>query len=281
MTSSGLDAYAPPEFQPSQGELHLRRAETGHPSSRSQRIGNNRILIWIRMELPGLDSPRGGHAFQAVEPAASRQSARQSISVLVVDDHPIVREHLIRLIEADPRLAVSAEAGDGLEALRLATELRPDAMVLDVEIPKLGGAGVMRGLRAASLMIRVLIFTGHARQGTLHAVMRLRPDALLHKGDDASVICDEIVAMVRDEPSAGRFRREGAQAVMQDRLTLTEQERVVLAFAAQGRSVSDLAARLDVSQRTAKERRHELCKRFGANSILGVVATATRLGLLE
>jgi two-component system nitrate/nitrite response regulator NarL len=206
---------------------------------------------------------------------------RPPISVLVADDHPILREHLGRMIDADHRLVLAALAEDGLEALRLSDELRPDAIVLDVDMPNLDGAGVLRGLRAAETTIRVLLFTGHAEPGPLREAMRLQPDSLLYKGDGGFAICDEIVAMVREEPSAGRLRREGAQAAARNGPTLTERERVVLAFAAQGRSVADLAARLNVSQRTAKARRHDLCKRFGVDSILGVIATAMRMGLLD
>ncbi|MBS1676066.1 MAG: response regulator transcription factor [Actinobacteria bacterium] len=211
---------------------------------------------------------------------AGSAPTRRPISVLVVDDHPIVREFLSRLIESDPRLRLVAEAGDGIEALRLAEELRPDVMVLDIEMPKRDGVGVLRGLRAADLPIRVLVFTGHASEAQEREVENLRADSVVRKGD-GTCVRDEIVAMVRREPSTGRHKAEGGRSVPHDPWALTERERVVLAFAAQGRSVADLAARLTVSERTAKVCRRDLCKRFGATSILGVVATATRLGLLD
>jgi DNA-binding NarL/FixJ family response regulator len=233
------------------------------------------------MEAPEQDHPQLRSRALAAAARGDASSPRRPISVLVADDHPIVREHLSRVIDADGRLAVAAEAGDGLEALRLAEELRPEAVVLDVDMPGLDGAGVMRGLHTARLESRVLIFTGHADPKPLREVMGLQPDSLMYKEEGSSAISDEIVAMVREEPSVGRLRRESAQAGVQSGPTLTERERVVLAFAAQGRTVDDLAARLNVSHRTAKERRHDLCKRFGATSILGVVATAMRLGLLD
>jgi len=208
-------------------------------------------------------------------------SRRQGISVLVVDGHPVVREYLAERIAADERLALAGEAGDRRTALRELEGLRPDAVVLDADMPRLDAAAILREMRSRHLAVRVLAFTGHATPDQLRAVLQEEPDSLLRKGVSAAVLCREIVAMVRDEPSAGRFRREGAQAVAPTRLTLDERERIVLAFAAKGRSVAALAARLAVSQRTAKAYRHDLREKFEADSMEGVVAKAMRLGLLE
>jgi DNA-binding NarL/FixJ family response regulator len=216
--------------------------------------------------LAGLPAERGG---------------RGPISVVMVDDHPLVREHLGGKIEADPRLRLAAATGDGAEGQRLIEELRPDAIVLEVELPGLDGAGLLRWLRARGLPVCVLVFTGHARPGPLYEVLHAGPDSLLPKGTSSRMVCGEIVAMVRGAPSRGRFNRESAQAVAYQRLRLDETERIVLEFARQERPVAELAARLGVSVSKAKEHRRELCKKFEVDTTLGAVAKAIRIGLIE
>jgi DNA-binding NarL/FixJ family response regulator len=211
------------------------------------------------------------------EPSGDSSAARPA-SVLVADDHPIIRDFLTRQIGADGRLALAAEAVDGREALRLAEQLRPDAMVLDIEMPGLDGAGVMRGLDDAGLGVRVLILTGHSRPRALAEVRSLRPDAILFKAEVAArSICDEIVAVTEGV----RVRRDAPYSLPDSRFDLDDTEKVVLRLAAEQRPVAELACRLNVSPSTAKEYRHDLRMKFGAKTTIGVVAIAMRLGLLD
>jgi DNA-binding NarL/FixJ family response regulator len=179
------------------------------------------------MGISSQDSPHDPSGPRAAKPARNRKPDTDLTSVLVVDDHPIIREFLARVIESDARLSVAGEASEGFEALRLASELRPDAMVLDVEMPGLDGAGVMRGLRDAGLSVRVLILTGHARPKALEEVRRLRPDSLVFKNDvHAGNLCNEIVAMASGLSSSGNFTREGDYALVDTRFHLDDKERI-------------------------------------------------------
>lgn len=123
------------------------------------------------------------------------------ISVLVVDDHPLVREHVARAIGVDERMELAGLAADGEDSLRQIERLTPDVVVLDVEMPKLDGASVLRMLRERKVRSRVLVLTGHARPGPLHDVLHHQPDSLLRKDASAEEICDEIVAIERGDRS--------------------------------------------------------------------------------
>lgn len=88
------------------------------------------------------------------------------IRIVIADDHPVVREGVRQLLERAPDFAVVGEAGDGLEALRLVTELVPDVLVLDLALPRLSGVEVARRLQAAGSPVRVLGLSALMRKST-------------------------------------------------------------------------------------------------------------------
>src|SRR4029077_7033974 len=98
-----------------------------------------------------------GHAMARWRAPPRGEADAMKIRVLVVDDFPLVREGLARALASHPAIEVVGEAGDGLEALRLAAELKPDVMILDLYMPDLGGMTVLERLPAAAPKTRVLI----------------------------------------------------------------------------------------------------------------------------
>lgn len=204
------------------------------------------------------------------------------IDVLVADDHPIVREHVGGAIDADPRLALAGEACDGIEALRMLEELRPDAAVLDLAMPGLDGAGVLRELRALRLPVRVLMLPGHAVDLQIYEARHHQPDAVLSMDLSAERICDEIVALHRTaEPAPGRFNPERAQRIADHSFDLSEREWRVLRLSHEGHTRSQIGDELNFTTSTVRDIRHDICTKLGAPSIQIAIILALKIGMLE
>lgn len=202
-------------------------------------------------------------------------------SVLIADDHPLVREHLAEAIRADERLELVGEAGDGTEAVLTAEEQCPDTLVLDVAMPVLDGAAVLKRLRECRLPIRVLLLPRHAKVAQMRNALRYHPDSLL---DDASAddICNELVAIDSGgELSPGRLNLERAQLLARNRVELSGREHEVLMLSAEGLTRPEIGERLRFGPSTVRDIRRDICTKLDAPSIQVAVVTAMRTGLLE
>lgn len=204
------------------------------------------------------------------------------ISVLVADDHPLMREHIAGAISADARLELVGEAGDGVEALRRAEEQRPDAIVLDLAMPVLDGAGVLKRLRENRLPIRTLILAGHCDIGQMRNALRYSPDSLLLMDASARAVCEELVAIARDAAlSQGRVNLERAQVLARSRVELSGRERQVLKLSAEGLTRAQIAKRLRFGASTVRDIRHDICTKLGVSSVQVAIVMALRAGMLE
>ncbi|HKX82786.1 MAG TPA: response regulator transcription factor, partial [Pyrinomonadaceae bacterium] len=117
------------------------------------------------------------------------------ISIVIADDHPIVRKGLCQIIEADARLKVLGEAGDGEEAVRLIEELKPEIAVLDVDMPKLDGFGVARELQKRKFTTKIVFLTIHSEEDLFHAAMDLGAGGYVLKDSAVFEIVNSIKAV--------------------------------------------------------------------------------------
>lgn len=204
------------------------------------------------------------------------------ISVLVADDHPLVREHLAGAINADERLELAGEAGDGTEALLKIEEQCPDSVVLDVAMPVFDGAGVLKRVRERRLPIRVLLLSGHADVVQMRNVLRYRPDSLLLMDTSAGGICEELVAIeTAGVLSPGRLNLERAQLLARNRVELSGREWEVLKLSAEGLTRAEIGERLRFGSSTVRDIRRDICTKLGAPSMQVAIVVAMRTGLLE
>jgi two-component system, NarL family, response regulator len=204
------------------------------------------------------------------------------ISVLVVDDHPLVREHLGEAISAHERLELAGEAGDGIEALRQIEERCPDSVVLNAAMPVVDGAAVLKRLRERRLPIRVLLLAGHADIVQMRKALRHHPDSLLLMDTNTGGICEELVALGTDEGlSPGRLNLERAQLLVRNSVELSGREREVLKLSAQGLTRAQIGERLRFGQSTIRDIRRDICTKLSAPSIQVAIVIALRAGLLE
>jgi DNA-binding NarL/FixJ family response regulator len=180
----------------------------------------------------------------------------ESISVLIVDDHPVVRQGLRVLLEVQDGIEVAGEAGDGATALALAAEREPDVILLDLKLPGMDGIAVLGELQARQVQSRVLVLTSVTDNALAAAAVRAGAAGVLYKDVDPDALVRAIRAvhdghLVLAPESAGTLLRP-ASAPARGLDALTSREREVLAELAQGRSNREIARALRVSEKTVK-----------------------------
>ena len=181
----------------------------------------------------------------------------KQISVLIADDHPVVRQGISVLLSVHDDMIVAGEAADGDETLRLAAKLRPDVLLLDLKLPRLDGVEVLRRLPAQSAGTRALVLTSAADKAQVALALQAGAAGFLYKDVDPDALVRAIrsvhdghtllAAEVADVLSA-RSAGHAASGIG----ALTSREREVLALLADGQSNREIASTLRVSEKTVK-----------------------------
>ncbi len=213
------------------------------------------------------------------------------IRVLLVDDHAVLRAGLRLLLESQPDLKVVGEAEDGRTALNLASDLRPDLILLDLTMPGLGGLEVLGRLRAVAPSARVLILTMHDDASYLRqALQQGACGYMLKKAADTELIA-AVRAVLRGEiylhPSMTKAVLEGilppeaSAAHIDPWSTLTERERETLTLVARGHTSAEIGDRLSLSAKTVETYRARGMEKLGLRSRAALVQFALARGLLS
>jgi DNA-binding NarL/FixJ family response regulator len=206
------------------------------------------------------------------------------IGILVVDDHPIVRQGLVATLEDEPDFEVVGAASSAEAALTLATRARPDVILLDLELPGLSGIEAIPALLAASPQSRILVFTAYDTEERVLGAVRAGASGYLLKG--AAVA--EIAAAIRAVAAGGTALAPSAAATLASAVRaprgagpLTAREREVLRLIAQGLPGKQIAGTLGITERTVKFHTAALIRKLGADNRAQAVALAAQRGLLE
>jgi DNA-binding NarL/FixJ family response regulator len=201
------------------------------------------------------------------------------ISVLIADDHPVVRQGLQVLLSVQDDIDVVGEATDGAEALDLAAELDPDVLLLDLKLPVLDGVAVLRELRDRGIRTRALVLTSAAEGALVTRAVQAGAAGFLYKDVDPDALV-RAVRSVHDghtllaPEAAGAVLGSGAAAAaMRGIGALTRREREVLAQLAEGHSNREIARYLHVSEKTVKTHVSSVLAKLG-------VADRTQAALL-
>ncbi|WP_069804448.1 response regulator [Thermogemmatispora onikobensis] len=214
-----------------------------------------------------------------------------TIRILLADDHPVVREGLRAVLETQPDLTVVAEAANGAETIAQARVTHPDIVLLDLEMPVLDGVEAIRHLLELEPRPRVIVFTAFDNdERILHAVQAGASGYLL-KGAPR----EEIFQAIRVTMGGGSLlqpvvaskllrqvsqQSNGPQAASYPYEPLTERELEVLRLLAQGLPNKEIAARLVISERTAKFHVSSIMNKLGATNRTEAVALAAQRGLI-
>ena len=211
-----------------------------------------------------------------------------SCSIVLADDHELVRAGIRSILETFPSVRVVAEAGDGKEALELARRLEPDVLLLDITLPGLNGLEVADRIRKLGLSTRVLMLSMHS--GPEYVARAIQSGAAGYLVKDSAV--DELAAAL-ESVLAGRkylsealdhdviqgFLRSGESA-LEELAVLTPRQREILQLIAEGSSTREIAERLHVSVKTVETHRAQLMSRLGIRDVPGLVRFAIRTGMI-
>jgi DNA-binding NarL/FixJ family response regulator len=203
------------------------------------------------------------------------------IRVLVVDDHPIVRDGLVAVLADEPDLSVVGAVASAEEALEAARELHPDVVLLDLELPGQDGVSVIPALVANQS--RVLVLTAYDTDERVFGALQAGAGGYLLKGATASEIAAAILSVHAGESAlapAVAARVVASVRARHGRTSLSAREREVLGLLADGLTTKEMAHRLGIADRTVKFHVHSLCAKLGAANRTQAVALATQQHLL-
>ena len=211
--------------------------------------------------------------------------AEGGIRILVADDHPMLREGLVAVLSTQPDFDVIGEAADGAEVVRLAEALRPDVILLDLEMPDVDGVAALEGLRDAGSEARAVVFTAYDTDERILRSLRAGARGYLLKGASRQEIFDA----VRTVHAGGSLLEPGVTTRLLDHVReggaqtepLTPRELEVLALISEGLHNSEIAGRLFVTERTVKFHVSSILAKLGADNRTEAVAIAARRGLIR
>jgi DNA-binding NarL/FixJ family response regulator len=216
--------------------------------------------------------------------------ALDSVHILLVDDHPYVLAGLRAILGAESGFSIIGEACDGLTALRMALELAPDVVLLDISMPEMSGLELARALRAERPEIRVLVFTVHDEVAYARELLEQGVCGYLLKTSAAEQLVRAVRAVVAGgvyvDPAiadkvVGRFSRAIANARPEPTAPLSEREENVLRLVASGHTNREISSRLKVSENTIPGYKIRAMEKLGLGSRVDIVRYAAEQGWLQ
>jgi DNA-binding NarL/FixJ family response regulator len=216
----------------------------------------------------------------------------KQITVLLAEDHTIVREGLRRLLESDEDMDVVGEAANGRQAVEMARKLRPAVVVMDIAMPLLNGLEATRQIRRAVPGIKVLILSAHSDEAYVEQVITMGASGYLIKQTSSHFLSEAIRTVHSGKtffsPSVNKqlenhYRKSNDRAGMvkkqDERLTSREME--VLQLIAEGQANKQVASELNISVKTVEKHRQRLMEKLNIHDTAGLTRYAISSGIIE
>lgn len=210
------------------------------------------------------------------------------IRVLLADDHAMFRQGLKSLLESEPDIRVIGEASTGRDAVRYAADTKPDVIVMDIQMPELDGVKATQSILEINPTANVIILTMYRQDSYVFEAVKAGARGYLLKDVDATVLIDAIRRVTEGETL---LDPEMAQSVLEDfrvkkeslpdekRGDLTEREAAILRLLAQGSSNQEIALKLNISEKTVRNRLSEIFAKLQLNNRTQAALYAIREGL--
>jgi DNA-binding NarL/FixJ family response regulator len=203
------------------------------------------------------------------------------LTILIVDDHPLLRRGVCDVIAENSRFQIVGEAADGAEAMRLVADLKPNLAVLDIDMPRLNGLEMLRAIRALPFTVNTVILTMYKEEDMFNAAMDLGANAYVVKENAVNDVLAAIEKVTRGESflssvmwDAGQRRSQRVQQLLLSKPqieTLTPSERRILKLVGQDLTSKEIANSLNLSVRTVDNHRQNICNKLnlhGTHSLL-------------
>jgi len=219
----------------------------------------------------------------------------QEISLVLADDHAVVRSGTRELLEQQPDLKIVGEASNGEEAVRMANELQPDVMVMDVRMPKMSGVEATRRIKSENPDVKVLVLTAHDDDEYVFALLQAGANGYLLKTAEIdelvrairtvaagqSALAPEVTGKVVAQFASGKNMPDAITNNTHDQYDgLTERELGILELVGQGLSNKQIGKQLFISDRTVQAHLSNIFSKLGVNSRTEAVMYAVRKGWL-
>jgi len=216
-----------------------------------------------------------------------KRASKKPVRVFIVDDHPVVRRGLCSCLAEHPQLHVVGEAADGQEAVRRAAELRPDLMLVDINMPNMDGLQLCETLQERSPATRVVILSIHNRPDYIQRALAAGAKGYLLKDIPAEQLVQALLRIHEGEvvlspqvteTALNQWIRRQASGTGSARLSRREQQ--VLSLIARGLSNKEIADRLGVSVRTVETHRERIMAKLDLHSVAALTRYAIAQGLV-
>lgn len=214
-----------------------------------------------------------------------------AIRVFVVDDHTLMREGLVGLLESQPDLMVVGQAGNAADAFAAIASAQPEVVLMDITLPGMGGLDATREIRERFPKVRVLIVTVHDREDYLFRALRAGAAGYVLKGAEVQDLLAAVRTVHRDEvylfPSVTKKlvadylhrSRNGEDRTVYD--GLSDREREILTLIAEGQTTNEIAAGLVLSPHTVQSHRDHIMAKLGLHTKAALIRYAIAHGLIE
>jgi len=211
-----------------------------------------------------------------------------SVRIILAEDHRITREGLVNLLKERPDMEVVGEAENGREAVKLASELSPDLVIMDVTMPDLNGIDATRIITSGSNNTKVIALSMYSDKQFVQGMIQAGASGYLLKDCAFEELVSAIQAVIQGDTYlspgiAGIVVQDYLNKLTTDRSSadtvLTNREREVLQLIAEGKSTKEIAARLSVSVKTVETHRRQIMEKLGIFSIAELTKYAIREGL--